>query len=83
MHQTKFATLSQLLTELGFAKRADPAFIRFDNRDANAWFLYPPYGDEEDIALTDLVGTRHILDAKGMLSREQFEERLKLIHVAG
>ena len=67
---------------VGFAKRIDPKFIRFDNLDANAWFLYPSYGDEEDVALTDLVGTRHILDAKGMLSREQFEERLRAIPVA-
>jgi hypothetical protein len=83
MLQAKFASLSRLLGDLGFTRRTEPMSIRFEHAGSDTWFLYPAYGDEEEVALTDLVGTRYILDAKGLLSRDQFEERLRSILIAG
>lgn len=82
MVQAKFATLSRLLLDLGFAVRTGPTFTRFEHTETDTWFLYPRYTDEEEVALADLAGTRHLLDARGMLPREQFEERLRSISVA-
>ena len=83
MPPTKFATLSRLLTDLGFTRRADATFVRFDRTDANAWFLFPPYADGEEVMPADLVGVRHLLDMRGLLTREQFEERLWRTFIAG
>jgi hypothetical protein len=83
MLQAKFASLSRLLLDLGFAVRTGPTSVRFDHPETETWFLYPLYGEEEEVALSDLVGTRHILEARGMLSREQFEEKLRALSVAG
>ena len=82
MLHANFATLSRLLFDLGFSMRADPKSIRFDSDELNTWFLYPAYTEDEDVMLSDLVGTRYILDYKGIMSRDQFEERLKSIPVA-
>jgi hypothetical protein len=82
MLHAKFASLSQLLLDLGFAVRTGPTFIRFDHSETETWFLYPLYAEEEEVALSDLVGTRHILAARGMLTSEQFEEKLRSISLA-
>ncbi len=83
MPPAKFAALSRLLIDLGFTMRVDPTFIRFDNTEANAWFLFPPYDEDEEVMISDLVGTRYALDMKGFLPRDQFEERLRRNLVAG
>ena len=82
MLNARFASLSRLLTDLGFVARTGPTFIRFDHAESGTWFLYPLYGDEEEVTPSDLVGTGYILDARGLLSREQFEERLRPVPMA-
>jgi hypothetical protein len=84
MLQAKFVTLSRLLLDLGFTARTETgSFTRFDHASTGTWFLYPDYAPDEDVAASDLVGTRHILDAKGLLSRDEFEARLRDSLVAG
>ena len=82
MKHAKFAALSRVLIDLGFTMRTDSKFIRFDNAKSNTWFLYPAYSDEEEVMDFELTATRYILDYKGIMSREQFEDRLKSISVA-
>jgi len=82
MIKAKFASLSRLLTDLGFTVRTGPTFVRFDHAEWDAWFLYPAYRDDEEVAQADLAGTRHLLDARGLLSQQQFEERLRSIPIA-
>jgi hypothetical protein len=56
--------------------RSGPKFIRFDHAATGTWFLYPPYRDDEAVNPGDLVAARRILDERGFLPRERFEELL-------
>ncbi len=83
MLKATFSVLKQILVDLGFSVRADPRFIRFDHAETKTWFLYPPYEDEEAVNPGDLVAARRILDEKGYLPRERFEELLRERLIAG
>jgi hypothetical protein len=83
MLKATFSVLKQILVDLGFTMRADPRFIRFDHAATKTWFLYPPYGDEEEVNPGDLVAARRILDEKEFLPRERFEELLRERLIAG
>ena len=83
MLRAKFATLRQLFWDLGFTMQADARRVRFDHAETKTWFLYPPYADDEDVTAGDLVAARYMLDMKGFLPRERFEEWLREKLVAG
>jgi hypothetical protein len=83
MLQATFGVLRQVLLDLGFTMRADPKYIRFDHAPTKTWFLYPPYSEAEDVAPGDLVAARRILDERGLMAREQFEELLRQRLIAG
>jgi hypothetical protein len=83
MLQATFGALRQVLLDLGFTMRADPKYIRFDHAPTKTWFLYPPYAEDDEVAPGDLVGARRVLDERGLVSREQFEEALRRRPVAG
>ncbi len=83
MLRATFNVLRQILVDLGFTMRADPRFVRFDHADTKTWFLYPPYEDGEEVNPGDLVAARRILDEKGFLPRERFEELLRERLIAG
>jgi hypothetical protein len=83
MLQANFGVLRQILLDLGFTMRTDPKFIRFDHVASATWFLYPPYRDEEAVNPGDLVAARRILDERGFMPREQFEELLRKNLIAG
>jgi hypothetical protein len=68
--------LRQILLDLGFTMRVDPKFIRFDHASSQTWFLNPPYQDDEAVNLGDLFAARRILDERGLLPCERFEELL-------
>jgi hypothetical protein len=74
MLQATFCVLRQILLDLGFTMRADPRFVRFDHAATRTWFLYPPYRDDEEVNSGDLVAARRVLDERGLLPRERFEE---------
>ncbi len=77
MLKATFGVLRQILLDLGFTVRADEKSVRFDHAPTKTWFLYPPYGDDEEVMPGDLVAARHILDFKGLLPRERFEGLLR------
>jgi hypothetical protein len=83
MLQAKFVVLRQILLDLGFQMQADAERILFEHPDTKARFLYPPYADDEEVYAGDLVSARYLLDAKGFLTRERFEELLRQKLVAG
>lgn len=83
MPHAKFATLRDILVDLGFTMQADARRIRFDHAPTAFWFLYPPYGEDDEVSPADLAATRYSLDMRGFLPREQFDERVRQKVVAG
>jgi hypothetical protein len=83
MLQATFGVLRQILLDLGFTMRSDAKFIRFDHTDTRTWFLYPPYRDEEAVNPGHLVAARRILDERGFMPRERFEELLRKNLIVG
>ncbi len=84
MLQARFTTLSRLLTDLGFTSRTKAGtFTRFDHPITGTWFLYPDYAPDEEVFPSDLFGTRTILDARGFMTREQFDERIRQLSLVG
>ncbi len=84
MLQATFGVLRQVLLELGFTVEAGPGDqVRFDHAVSDTWFIFRNHKDDEPVNLPNLVAVRKILDEKGLLSREQFEERLRSRLIAG
>jgi hypothetical protein len=83
MLKATFGVLQQILLDLGFSMRAEPTFVRFDHPASDSWFLFPPYTSDEEVNARNLVGVRHMLDAKGLMPRERFEELLRERLIAG
>ena len=83
MLRAKFATLRQLFFDLGFTMQTDARRVRFDHTETKTWFLYPPYAADDEVSAGDLVAARYMLDMKGFLPRDQFEEQLRRNLVAG
>ena len=77
MLRAKFATLRQILHDLGFTMQADAKRMRFDHAPSNTWFLFPPHADEDEVSVADLVVARYMLDMKELLLRDEFEEQLR------
>jgi nitrate reductase beta subunit len=77
MLKATFAVLRQVLLDLGFTMRVGADYVRFDHAETKSWFLYPLYADDEDVYPGELVAARYALDMKGLMTREQFEERLR------
>lgn len=77
MLRVKFATFRHLLRDLGFTMQADAKRMRFDHAPTNTWFLYPPHADDDEVSTADLVAARYVLDMKGLLPRDEFEEQLR------
>jgi len=84
MLQATFAVLRQILLDLGFTQRTEPGvYVRFDHAESSTWFVFRPLKDEEEVNVPNLVAVRRILDEKGLLPREQFEELLRQRLIAG
>jgi hypothetical protein len=45
--------------------------------------LYRHHGDEERVNQGDIVGARRLLDERGVIAREEFEEFLRQRSLAG
>jgi hypothetical protein len=83
MLQATFGVLRQVLLDLGFTMRAGPKSIRFDHTPTGTWFLFVPYAEGDEVGAGDLVAARRILDERGLMPRERFEELLRQKLIAG
>jgi hypothetical protein len=77
------ATLRQIMLGLGFQVQVVPgSHIRFE-RDPKTWVLLPPFRDDEPVDVGNLFGVRRLLDARGLLSSDRFDELLRDKSLAG
>jgi hypothetical protein len=83
MLQTTFAVLHQLLIDSGFTVRRTEKFIRFDHPETETRLLLRPYAEGEAVDAADLVAARKILDERGVMPRQEFEQRLAARPAAG
>lgn len=78
-----FAVLHRLLIDSGFTLRRTEQFARFDHLRAKTRLLLRPYAEGEVVDAADLVAARKILDERGVMLRQEFEQRLAARPVAG
>jgi hypothetical protein len=72
-----FAELRQLLVDLGFTVSKHGKFWLFEHPSSKTEFLFRPYRARERVTLRDINSTRFLLDWRGVLAPEAFDERLK------
>lgn len=78
MSNPTFATLERFLLDLGFHSRTIPgSHILFQHPRADAQVALRLYRPEEEIDPVRLAYVRHTLDTWGILSRDEFDERLR------
>jgi hypothetical protein len=72
-----FATLQQLLKGLGFVrKKVDGPQLVFEHSPSDTWFLFRAYKPRDKVTAADLIGVRKILDGRGVLDEDDFDELL-------
>jgi hypothetical protein len=74
--KVRFADLQRLLVELGFRQVPRSRGYRFEHEPSETVLLYRPYEADEFVTATDLTGTQHQLDWRGLLAPETFADRL-------
>jgi hypothetical protein len=78
MCKSTFATLEQILLQLGFEVRTIPeSHVLFEHRKVDVHLILPLYKPNEVVAPRNLAYVRHTLDAWGIMARDQFEEQLR------
>jgi hypothetical protein len=73
-----FATLQHLLEGLGFVrKKVDCPQLVFEHTPSDTWFLFRAYKPRDKVTAADLIGVRKILDGRGVLDEDDFDELLQ------
>ena len=76
--------LKSVLLRLGFRDRSVAgSHVLLDRPDADAVVLLRPYREEEIIDPVNLLGLRRILDEKGVIAKERFDDLLQHHSLAG
>jgi hypothetical protein len=84
MSRPTFGTLRQVLLDLGFRTRTLPAgHIRFDHAPSDTLVILRPYKDDDTVDQGNLIGVRRLLDEKGVIDRDKFDELLRERSLAG
>jgi hypothetical protein len=78
MSRPTFGTLRQVLLDLGFQTTTMPkGHIRFDHAPSDTLVILRSYKEHEPVDEGNLVGIRRLLDEKGVIDREKFDELLR------
>lgn len=78
MTRPTLATLRKVLLQIGFVDHSVPGkFCRFEHSLPNTYVLMPAYKDEDTVPSYHVAGTRDLLDYRGLMSPEAFEEALR------
>jgi hypothetical protein len=73
-----FAALKKVLLGLGFEEKESPGpGVVFRHAGSDALVILHPYKANEVVDLAEIVGIRRLLDEKGVIPREEFDELLR------
>jgi hypothetical protein len=72
-----FAELQQLLLDLGFREVSRPEAIVFLHQPSDTLFVFRPYRPSDLVASYNLIEVKDMLDARGLMSAETFENQFK------
>jgi predicted RNA binding protein YcfA (HicA-like mRNA interferase family) len=79
-----FQTLRQVLLDLGFQMEALPtSHIRFTHPRSETVVVFRPYKEDEAVDQAMLIGVRRLLDERGVVSRDEFDDLLRQQPLAG
>jgi hypothetical protein len=72
-----FAELRQLLIELGFREYLDSEQVVFRHEPSDTLFVFRRYRPQDPVASYNLMDVRHMLDARGLMTAETFENQFR------
>ena len=73
----KFGELRQLLLDLGFREVPGPEQIIFQHEPSDTLFVFRSYRPRDAVADYNLIEVKTMLDARGLMSVEAFENQFK------
>lgn len=73
----KFAELRRVLLDLGFKEVDDPKFLVFRHAPSDTVFMFRQYRDQDLVTWYNLASVREMLDQRGLMAAETFENHLK------
>jgi hypothetical protein len=76
-NRIKFAKLRELLLAVGFRELSDSQQTIFRHEPSDTLFVFRPYRPGEPVTDYNLVEVKNILDARGLMSADVFENRFK------
>ena len=72
-----FSQVRRVLTDLGFQlTRRRPNVVGLEHPESDTLFLFRPYKDTDRVTPAEVVIVRKMLDEKGLLEPDAFEELL-------
>ncbi len=78
MNRPTFATLCQMLTDLGVQAKPGPrSATAFEHARSGTLLFLRSHVPEEIVDQANLVGIRRLLDERGVVDRERFDELLR------
>jgi hypothetical protein len=83
MPECTFATLRDLLLELGFSMRTAADAVIFEHPPASARLIMEAFGDADVVDAATLIMVRRNLDERGILPRARFDDLLRQRSLAG
>jgi hypothetical protein len=76
-NRIRFAELRRLLLSLGFREGAEREHIAFLHKPSDILFVFRPYRPTDPVASYNLDEVQSMLDARGLMSAEAFEDQFK------
>jgi hypothetical protein len=72
-----FAQLRQLLLDVGFREASRPDAAVFVHQPSDTLFVFRSYRPGDPVASYNLIEVKDMLDARGLMSAEAFENQFK------
>jgi hypothetical protein len=72
-----FTELRQFLEELGFTETVRPTHLVFEHPESESLLIFRRYRAREAVTAANLAMVRKLLDARGLLGSEEFDNRLR------